>query len=266
MNAGELFDMIIAHIRRADISRDEFNKMLPNILKSLWRTINFYSLSKSEKLIPSSSWTFPTPSDFWDDISIIAISSQVTTASYYINPVTSSSDFLLLLGSRDLSYLNSYHSPSLPSWYYIGTPSKLFANYTGIIDTGKEDLKSIIVFPPLDTSRYELFLTYYPDVVIIPTEVTDDYEHPLMAKYSEWVFYEVLWRIYAQFRDFEAASNFKAIAAEKLLEVKAIEAREILEPTKTLHLVSHQLSRRRTKGPDVVGEGSHWGVIIRAAD
>jgi hypothetical protein len=130
----------------------------------------------------------------------------------------------------------------------------MWANYSGIIAAGKENLLSLNVFPPMDTTQYELSLLYYPVPPLTIGGITDAYESPLMRKYPDYVLYEMIFRCYTLLRDFEAAQVFKQLADEKFLEAKANEAREVLTPPKTLHLVSMKFKRQPLPGP-VVSEG-----------
>jgi len=249
MTVGELYEMVLAHVPRRDFSMLEFVRLLRWFHIEAYRKANFFSLSKTSILTPSSNWTFVLPDDFGDDISVLSLGKETVFASPLF-PITSSNDFLAIVGSRNLSYLSSIQMPTVGAFYYIGVPSEVWTNYNGIITVGMEDLKSVNVYPPIDTNRYELSLLYYP-VPVVTTAVDESYETPLMRKYPEWVLAEMIARVYLMFRDIEGAQVFKEQAMEKFLEAKANEAREVLSPAKTLHLKAGKYKRKPLPLPPV---------------
>jgi hypothetical protein len=251
LNIGELCELIYSHLGTKDrIGRADIYRLLISMHRDTFKRANFYSLSETAILEPSSNWTFVLPTDFGDDLSVMAVGKDTIFASPIL-PVTSKNDYYGIVGTRNLGYINSFYSPTIPYAYYIGVPAEVWTNHTGIIAAGKENLRSINVFPPVDTTRYEISLMYYPVPPVTIGGITDAYESSLMKKYPDYVLYEMLFRCYTLLRDVEAAQMFKSLADEKFLEAKANEAREILTPPKTLHLVTTKFRRKPLPGPAV---------------
>lgn len=251
MNVGELCELIYSHIGMKErIGRADIYRLLISMHKETFQRANFYSLTETAILEPSSNWTFVLPSDFGDDLSVMVVGKNRIFASP-IYPFTSKNDYYATVGTRNLAYINSTYSPSIPYAYYIGVPSSVWTNYSGIIAADKENLLSMNVFPPMDTTQYELSLLYYPVPPLTIGGITDAYESPLMKKYPDYVLYEMLFRCYTLLRDIEAAQVFKQLADEKFLEAKANEAKEVLTPPKTLHLTTMKFKRQPLPGPAV---------------
>jgi len=255
MTVGELYRMVTEHLARTEqIKLETFYNLLRYFHKEAYQRASFYSLSDAKILEPSSKWTFILPDDYGEDISALIVAKDRVFASP-IFPYTSRNDYLATVGSNNLQYLNSFWVPTISYSYYIAVPSSLWENYQTVIEAGKEDILSLNVFPPLDTSQYEISLMYYPSIPMSISDITFDYETPLMRKYSDWVLYEMIYRCYILLRDFEAATIFKQLADEKFMEAKANEARERLSPAKTLHLQYLRFRRKPMPGPAVPEQG-----------
>jgi len=251
VNVGELCELIYSHIGTKDrIGRADIYRLLISMHRETFQRATFYSLTETAILEPSSNWTFVLPADFGDDLSVMVVGKNRIFATP-IFPFTSKNDYYGIVGTRDLQYINNFYSPTIPYAYYIGVPAEVWTNYTGIIQSGKEDLLSLNVFPPADITQYELSLLYYPIPPLTIAGITDAYESPLMKKYPDYVLYEMIYRCYALLRDFEAAQMFKALADQKFLDAKANEVREVLTPPKTLHLVAMKFRRQPLPGPAV---------------
>jgi len=251
MTVGELYELVRSHLANSQlVSHENFYRLLISFHKDAYRRAHFYSLANTAILTPSSKWTFVLPADFSDDISALVVAKEHIFASPIL-PFTSKNDYLMTVGSHNLGYLNSVWSPSISYAYYIAKPSKIWKNYSGVINAGDEDKLSLNVFPPLNTEIYEISLMYYPTPPEGIADIVQNYETPLMRKYSDWVLYEMVYRCYILLRDFEAATMFKQIAEEKFMEAKMNEVREVLTPAKTLHLQYLSIKRKPIPGPAV---------------
>jgi len=255
MNAGEMFYLISQHLRRQDIERDVFNRILATILPSLFRRFNFYSLASHAYLAQSNPWCAVLPEDYYDNISLVVISKERRTVTVTLTHILSINDFITLYGTNDMLYLKELYTPTIPMYYAIGEPAKVFANTETEIPPDEQNLRSVLLYPPMDTSLYQLSLLYYSASNINVPQITDDYEHPLMRKYPEWVLYEVLWRMCAQLRDLEGLQIFKNLADEKFIEAKLAEIREATSPPLSLHLKSAPVKIKVGRGKDATEIG-----------
>jgi hypothetical protein len=263
MTAGEMFYLIQQHLGRQDISRDVFNRLLCVVLPALFRKYNFYSLAKHTYLQPTNHWSVPVPDDYYDNISLIVIAKDTRTAYVPLSHLLSVNDFIALYSTSDLEYLSQIYSPTIPMYYIIATPSDIFKNIGDRIPLEEQDRKSILLYPPIDNSLYQLSFLYYPLGVVTPNQITDDYEHPLMQKYGEWVMYEMLWRIAVQLKEFDTATAIKNLADEKFIEARLSEAREANTPPLTLHLQRYAQRVRITEGPKAEEVGR---IVIKVSD
>ena len=251
MKVIDLVELIYAHTGMRDKpARTDIYRLLITVHKETFQRASFYSLSEAATLTPSSNWTFPLPDDFGDDISVMVLGKNRIFASP-IFAFTSKNDYLASVGTRNLSYLNTTYSPTIPYAYYIAVPADLWTNYSDIIEAGKETALSLNIFPPMNTDQYEISIMFYPMPPVSIAGIVDTYESSLMRKYPDYVLYEMLYRCYALLRDFEAVQVYKQLADEKFLEAKANEAREVLSPAKTLHLSHIKFRRKPMPGPAV---------------
>jgi hypothetical protein len=263
MTAGEMFYLIQQHLARQDIARDVFNRLLTVVLPSLFRKYNFYSLAKHTYLAPTNPWSVPVPADFYDDISLIVVGKTNQVAYVSVRPFLSANDFIALYSTADLTYLAQIYSPTLPMYYLLATPSDIFQNIGTQIPPEEQGSKSILLYPPIDHTLYQLSFLYYPMAVLVPHQVTDDYEHPLMRKYGEWVMYEMLWRMALQLKEFDMATAIKNLADEKFLEAQMVEVREANTPPLTLHLQPFSRRVRIWEGPKATEIGR---MVIKVGD
>ena len=253
MTVGELYELCQFHLRRQDLNKQDFYRVLNAFMKEALQRINFFSIVKSVKLIPDNIWCVPLPLDFYDDVSVVVMGKD-TRLSLPLDTRISINDYLTLVGTSNMNYLRTSISASLPYLYVLARPVDVYTNLTeDDIPLSQQTVKCIIPYPPIDFNRYYFSLDYYPT---LPEELNDDNDtHPVISTYPEWVLYEMLWRLFLAFGNPDLATAHKQIAAEKYLEVKAEESRRIMTPPKTLHLSQYYVRRRPTLRPPVPSEG-----------
>jgi hypothetical protein len=77
------------------------------------------------------------PSDFGDDLSVMVVGKNRIFASP-IYPFTSKNDYYAIVGTRNLSYLNSRYYPSIPYVYHIATPHLCGRTTLGLLPREKK--------------------------------------------------------------------------------------------------------------------------------
>jgi len=229
---SQIVEIVQSHIRRSDITRADISRAYYQFLLSLPSKGYFGDLDITTKLSLDNNYAAPLPSDFYDDIAVFVTRKDAST-SIKLLPFMTEADFLLMTGTRNLTYINSTYAPTLPSFYLIAKPADVFTDIGSIIPETIQTQKCVIVYPPIDTNIYELNLQYISDggiKSINPLEIPDNYTHPIADRYPDWVIYSLCYIVSLQIRDFEGAAFFKQLMDEEWLKVKAAEAERKMSP------------------------------------
>lgn len=244
----DIVTVATSYLQRYDIPVETIYTIFKTMMEQLYRKAIFKSLITTVRLTPSSPFYVVLPSDFYDSLEVMA-SAIATSGAYPLRDLRSVEVLVGLYGTRNLSYIQTSYSPSAPIGYVVAAPQDVFNDPTSIIPPADKAQKSLIFFPPLDTSYYEIVLTYLQRVLLSGVTLTDNYENPLMRDYPEWVALELAWRLAMVVRDTDSLNILKALAQEKFLEVKAMESALWLEPHPTLHIVPQRIKLKPLPGP-----------------
>jgi len=246
----ELWEVAMSTMRVTDVPMHVGALVFKQMIEDLQRHAFFNSLMKTIRLTDfTQGWGCILPEDFYDDDTVAVLSRTSTRLTLPLTPAKSADTFLAYLGNASLEYLNQCIVATLPVLYCIEKPSVVFNDAVKVFgaDTDKVHL---IVYPPIDTSLYEVMMTYI--MKIVPENVHEDYTNVLMQKYPEWIQFEFIWRLATSVRDLELANIYKELAVQKYLEVKATEVKEKLTPAPTLKLgIPSEPIRIITKRPPV---------------